>query len=53
MIEGSRSIPLNTTDLETDPGGPKTYGSDGSGSVTLERGVEAEKWRGQLNEHTS
>ncbi len=34
MIEGFGSIPL----IDPDPGGPKTYGSDGSGlgSATLE-----------------
>ncbi len=30
MIKGSGSVPL-TKDPEPDPGGPKTYGSDGSG----------------------
>jgi hypothetical protein len=40
MIEGSGFgagygyVPL-TNDLDPDPGGPKTYGSDGSGSATL------------------
>jgi hypothetical protein len=31
MIEGSGSIPLTRGSEDPDPGGPKTYGSDGSG----------------------
>jgi hypothetical protein len=31
MIAGSGAMPL----MDPDPGGPKTYGSDGSGSATL------------------
>ncbi len=34
LESGSASIPL-TRDPDPDQGGPKTYGSDGSGSATL------------------
>ncbi len=35
MIEGSGSIPQNLKLVDPDPGGPKTYGSDKSGSRSV------------------
>ncbi len=41
MTEGSGSILQNLKLVDPDPGGPKTYGSDKSGSRSA-------KWRGRL-----